>query len=255
VKYKDHFSGHADDYARHRPNYPAALFEFLAQAVPMRELAWDAGTGNGQAAMGLTPYFDRVIATDPSAEQIRHARLHKKINYFVAAAERTNIPSRSVDLITVAQALHWFDLERFFAEGRRVLKPDGLLAVWCYGLSRVNPPVDRIVHHYYTNVVGPYWPPERHYIDEKYQTVPFPMVELPAPEFFMKEKWDLNDFLGYLRTWSATREFQRANEEDPLLIVNRALAKAWGAAEVHHTVRWPLYLRLGRVTAPIAAHT
>jgi len=255
MEFKDHFSGHADDYARYRPNYPAALFEFLAQSVPERELAWDAGTGNGQAALGLTPYFDRIIATDPSAEQVRHAPPHDKIHYFVAPAERTDIPSHTVNLVTVAQALHWFRFEPFFAEVRRVLKPDGLLAAWCYGLSRINPAVDRIVHHYYRNVVGPCWPPERRYIDEKYQTVPFPMVELPAPEFTMKEEWDLNDFIGYLRTWSATREFQRKNEEDPLRMVHRALARAWGEPEARLAVRWPLYLRLGRVTAPIAVRT
>jgi len=173
----------------------------------------------------------------------------------VATAETTDIPSHTVDLVTVAQALHWFDLERFFAEVRRVLKPEGLLAAWCYGLSRVNPAVDRIVHHYYMNVVGSYWPPERHYIDGQYQTLPFPMAEQPAPEFHIKQEWDLSDFIGYLRTWSATREFQRKNEEDPLLIVNRALAKAWGGAEVRHMVRWPIYLRLGRVTPPMAVRS
>ena len=255
MSFKDHFSGHADDYARYRPDYPAALFEFLAQSVPEHELAWDAATGNGQAALGLIPYFDRIIATDASAEQVRHATPHKKIGYFVAPAERTDIPSRAVDLVTVAQALHWFRFEAFFAEIRRVLKPDGLLAVWCYGLSRINPAVDRVVHHYYMNVVGSCWPPERRYIDEKYQTVPFPMAELPAPEFHMEKEWDLNDFIGYLRTWSATREFQRKNEEDPLRMIHRALAKAWGEAEARLAVRWPIYLRLGRVTAPTATRT
>jgi SAM-dependent methyltransferase len=252
MEFKDHFSGHADDYARYRPNYPAALFEFLAQAPPERELAWDAGTGNGQAALGLAPYFDRIIATDASAEQIRHAPAHKKIEYFAAPAERTGIPSRAVDLVTVAQALHWFRFEPFFAEVRRVLKPDGLLAIWCYGLSRINPEVDRVVHHYYMNVVGPYWPPERHYIDEKYRTVPFPLAELPAPEFTMKEEWDLNDLIGYLRTWSATREFQRKNQEDPLPMIRRALARAWGEPETRLAICWPIYLRLGKVTAPMA---
>jgi SAM-dependent methyltransferase len=252
MEFKDHFSGHAGDYARYRPDYPAALFEFLAQALPARECAWDAGTGNGQAALGLVPYFDRIIATDPSAEQIRRAPLHDKIEYFVASAESTDIPSHSVDLITVAQALHWFRFEPFFAEVRRVLKPEGLLAVWCYGACRVNPAVDRIVHHYYANIVGPFWPPERRYIDEQYRSVPFPMVELPAPDFTMKQEWNLEEFVGYLRTWSATRAYERRFGEDPLRIVHRALAKAWGAPAIPQVVRWPLSLRLGRVTAPIA---
>lgn len=250
MKFKDHFSDHAGDYARYRPDYPAALFEFLGNRVSQHELAWDCGTGNGQAAFGLTAYFDRIIATDPSAKQIQNAIAHEKIGYYVAPAEQTNIPSHSVDLITVAQALHWFPFEAFYQEVRRVLKPDGWLAVWCYSLSRINPAVDKVVQHYYTNIVGSFWPPERRYVDEKYQTIPFPFVEMPTPEFFMKAEWDLNDFMGYLQTWSATRRFQQENEQNPIDIVRRTLAKTWGPADARVTVRWPLYLRLGRLTAP-----
>ena len=250
VSFKDHFSNHAVDYARYRPNYPAALYEYLAKAVKQHELAWDCGTGSGQAALGLTGYFDRVIATDPSAEQIRNAARHEKINYVAAPAEQSEIPSRSVDLITVAQAAHWFDLERFYQEVRRVLKPDGMLAVWCYGLSQINPEIDRIVQHYYMNIVGPYWPPERRYIDEKYETIPFPFFELPTPEFHMSAEWDLNEFIGYLHTWSATQRFEKQNEQNPLDIVHRLLVKTWGDPLTRHVVHWPLYLRLGRVTSP-----
>lgn len=249
MEFKDHFSQQADDYAKYRPNYPAALFEFLAQAVKPHELAWDCGTGNGQAALGLAAHFDRVIATDPSAKQIQNAVQHEKIDYFVAPAEQTSIPSHSVDLITVAQALHWFRFEPFYEEVRRVLKPDGMLAVWCYGLSRINPEVDKVVRHYYMNVVGPYWPPERRYIDEKYRTIPFPFAELPAPEFHMKAEWRLNDFMGYLQTWSATQQFRQKNDQNPLDIVHRMLAKTWGPAHERRTIRWPLYLRLGKVAA------
>jgi SAM-dependent methyltransferase len=255
MKFKDHFSHHADEYARHRPDYPAALFEFLAQAVSRHELAWDCGTGNGQAALGLAGHFDRVLASDPSAAQIRHAIRHERISYVVAPAERVDLPSASVDLITVAQALHWFAFDSFYDEVRRVLRPDGLLAVWCYGLSRINPNVDKIVQHYYSNIVGPYWPPERRFIDDKYQSIPFPFVELPPPELYMKAEWDLNDLKGYLRTWSATQEFQLKNEQNPLDIIHRVLAKTWGPADVRQTVRWPIYLRLGRVTAPTANRT
>ncbi len=250
MKFKDHFSGHAADYARYRPDYPDALFEFLGRRVSQHELAWDVGTGNGQAAFGLTAYFDRVIATDPSAKQIQNTIAHEKIAYYLAAAGETNIPSHSVDLITVAQALHWFPFETFYQEVRRVLKPDGWFAVWCYGLSRINPAVDKVVQHFYTNIVGPFWPPERHFVEEKYLTIPFPFVEMPAPEFFMKAEWDLNDFMGYLHTWSATRQFQQKNEQNPINIVYRALAKSWGPVDARVTVRWPLYLRLGRLTAP-----
>lgn len=150
MEFKDHFSHHASDYARYRPDYPAALYEFLAKAVKQREMAWDCGTGSGQAALGLVEHFDRVIATDPSAEQIRNATRHERISYLVVPAEQTEIPSHTVDLVTAAQAAHWFDMERFCQEARRVLKPDGMLAIWCYGLSRINSEIDKVVHHYYT---------------------------------------------------------------------------------------------------------
>jgi SAM-dependent methyltransferase len=247
MSFKDHFSRHAGDYARFRPSYPAALYDFLSKTVPLHELAWDCGTGSGQAALGLAEYFNHVIATDPSAEQIQNAVRHEKLSYAVAPAEQTVIPSRSVDLISVAQAVHWFEMERFYQEVQRVLKPDGILAIWCYGLSRINPAIDKVVQHYYTNIVGPYWPPERRYIDEKYQTVPFPFVELPTPAFYMKAEWDLNELIGYLHTWSATRRFQEKNEQDPLDIVRRLLVKTWGEPQTRRTVRWPLYLRIGRV--------
>lgn len=248
--FKDHFSQHASDYARYRPDYPAALYEFLAQTVKQREVAWDCGTGSGQAALGLAEHFDRVIATDPSAEQIQNATRHERISYLTAPAEQTEIPSHTVDLVTAAQAAHWFNMERFSQEARRVLKSDGMLALWCYGLSRINPAIDKVVQHYYMNIVGPYWPPERHYIDEKYATIPFPFVELPAPEFYMKAEWDLNEFMGYLHTWSATQRFQKENEQNPLDIVRRMLVKTWGEPQARQTVRWPLYLRIGRV-APL----
>ena len=250
MEFKDHFSGHADDYARYRPDYPGALFEFLANTVTPHQTAWDCGTGNGQAALGLAAYFDRVIATDPSAEQIRTAVPHEKISYVVSPGEATSIPARSVDLITVAQALHWFNFAVFYREVQRVLKPDGWLAVWCYGLTRINPAVDEVVQHYYTNIVGRYWPPERRYIDEKYRTIPFPFVEMPAPEYQMNAQWDLKDFMGYLSTWSASRRFQQTNDQDPLDSVRGNLVKSWGKAEQRLNVCWPIYLRLGRVTTP-----
>ncbi|MBI3545534.1 MAG: class I SAM-dependent methyltransferase [Gammaproteobacteria bacterium] len=248
MKFQDHFSHHADDYARYRPNYPAALFEFLAQTAAQHEMAWDCGTGNGQAALALAAHFDRVIATDASAQQIRNATAHEKIDYLVTPAEQTDLASRSVDLITVAQALHWFRLEAFYQEARRVLKPAGAIAAWCYGLSRINPEVDKVVQHYYANIVGPYWPSERHYIDEKYQSLPFPFAEIPTPEFYIKIEWDLNEFISYLLTWSASQRFEQKNQQNPIHIVHRLLAKAWGPEQERRVIRWPIYLRLGKVS-------
>jgi SAM-dependent methyltransferase len=248
MDFKDHFSDHAADYARYRPDYPAALYEFLGKAVKHHDLAWDCGTGNGQAAVGLATQFDRVVATDPSAEQIRNATRHEKISYVVASAEQSDFPPHTVDLITVATAVHWFDLERFYREARRVLRPDGALAVWCYGLSQIEPAIDQVVQHYYRDIVGPYWPPERRYIEEKYQTLPFPFTELPVPDFYIMTEWDLSEFMGYLFTWSATQQFQQKNGRNPLDIVERMLVKTWGEPQTRLTVRWPLYLRVGKVT-------
>jgi len=248
MTFKDHFSQQAGDYARYRPDYPEALFEFLARTARGRELVWDAGTGSGQAALGLTKYFDRILATDPSETQIQNAVRHAQIAYTVAPAEQTDIPSGSVDLITVAQALHWFNFEAFYREARRVLKPDGLLAVWCYGLNEISPAVDEVVRHLYANIVGPYWPRERKFIDEQYQTIPFPFSELPPPALHMQQMWDLSDFVGYLQTWSATQRFRQENDQDPLDIIRKALTRAWGEAYQKRRVQWPIYFRIGRMS-------
>lgn len=246
MSFKDHFSKQADDYAKYRPVYPRELFEYLAGLAPGRELAWDCGTGNGQAALGLVEFFDRVIATDPSEAQIRNAEAHPKVDYGVAPAEATGIASGSVDLITVAQALHWFDHDRFAKEVRRVLKPGGVLAAWCYGLNEIAPEIDPIVRHYYSEVVGPYWPPERRFIDERYASIPFALPEFPAPEFAIRADWKLDEFIGYLNTWSATRRFCQAEGRDPLPALRAELAAAWGPDAAPRRVRWPVYLRVGR---------
>jgi len=248
VEFKDHFSSHASDYARFRPNYPTALFEFLASRVSQHHLVWDCGTGNGQAAHGLAAHFDVVIASDPSGEQIQNAMPHEKIRYRVASAENIDIPSQSVDLVTAAQAAHWFDMKRFSLEARRVLKPNGVLAVWCYGLTQINPELDEVVQHYYSSVVGAFWPPERHHIEAHYQTLHFPFAEQPSPAFHMQVDWDLNDFEGYLHTWSATQRYIKKNARHPIGLVHRSLLRAWGDASKKRPVRWPISLRIGTVS-------
>lgn len=244
--FKDHFSRQADDYAKYRPVYPAALFDYLAAHSPARELAWDAGTGSGQAALGLADYFTRVIATDPSEAQIRNAAAHAKVIYKVGAAERSGLADDRVDLITVAQALHWVDLDHFYAEARRVLKSAGVLAVWCYGLSEIGPGVDEAVGQYYRDTVGPYWPPERRLIDERYRTIPFPFAEWTPPAFHMQAEWTLDEYLGYLGTWSATQRYRQQQGSDPLAPLRAALAKAWGAPPSKRTIKWPIHMRIGR---------
>ncbi len=247
MNFKDHFSKQADDYAKYRPLYPPALFAYLASQVSGHALAWDCGTGSGQAAIGLADFFDRVIATDPSEAQIRNATPHEKILYKVAPAERTDISAGSVDLITVAQALHWIDLDHFYAEARRVLKPAGVLAVWCYGLNEIVPRVDEVVQGYYRDIVGPYWPPERRLIDECYRTIPFPFAEWTPPAFHMEANWTLGEYLGYLGTWSATQRYRKEKGSDPLVPLRAALEKVWGAPETKYIIRWPIHMRIGRV--------
>jgi len=244
MTFKDHFSRQAADYAKFRPRYPEELFDYLASIAPGRQLAWDCGTGNGQASVGLATVFDRVIATDASEKQISNAQPHKRVEYRVAPAENCDIASGKVDLIMVAQALHWFDLDLFYAEARRVLKPNGVLAVSAYNLLHINPAIDQIVNRYYFEVVGPFWPPERKLV-EQFADLPFPFHEIDPPEFEMTAQWNLEHLVGYLRSWSATQRFIAANKRDPLEAIADDLRAAWGDPGQMRKVVWPLILRVG----------
>lgn len=244
--FKDHFSRHAEDYAKFRPRYPKELFGYLATVAPGKELAWDCATGNGQAAIELAELFEQVIATDASEKQVANTEAHARVEYRVAPAEESGIPSRSVDLITVAQALHWFDLSLFYAEARRVLKPGGIVAAWAYKLASVTPSIDAVVGHYYSDVVGPYWPAERRLV-EKFEELAFPFPEIATPSFEMVAEWKLGHLVGYLRTWSATQRFMAANQCDPLKSLEEDLRAAWGDAEQPRRVVWPLTVRVGKV--------
>jgi SAM-dependent methyltransferase len=246
VKFKDHFSGQAADYAKYRPDYPQELFAYLASLAPARQWAWDCGTGNGQAAVGLAAFFDRVVATDASEKQILNAERNARIDYRVAPAEKSDLASNSIDLITVAQALHWFDLDAFYIEAKRVLKPQGVLATWCYNLLEIAPEIDAIVNRFYHEIVDAYWPPERKIIEERYQTISFPLAELNPPAFFMRASWTLAQLRGYLRTWSATRAFIAANHTDPTESITSDLTAAWEKPDRRRLIRWPLTLRAGR---------
>jgi SAM-dependent methyltransferase len=243
----NHFGAHAREYHRFRPTYPLELSERLADLSPDRRLAWDCGTGNGQAAVQLARRFARVIATDASQEQIVEAESHPFVEYRVAPAERSGLEGSSVDLVTVAQALHWFDLDRFYAEVRRVARPRAVLAVWCYSLMESAAEIDREILHFYTAVVGPYWPKERVHVDALYRDLPFPFEEIAMPSLAMECEWTLADVLGYVDTWSPVRIYRRERGADPLAELAEPLARAWGSAEVRRRVRFPLHFRVGRM--------
>jgi SAM-dependent methyltransferase len=247
--FRDHFSAHADEYRAYRPTYPPELFAFLAEADPGRDLAWDCGTGNGQAALGLAEHFAHVVATDASAKQIAEARPHPRVEYAVAPAEKCPLPDRIADLVVVAQALHWFDHDAFYAEVRRVCRPGALFAATCYYAPSAGPEIEPVLRRFQTEFVGPYWPPGRHWVDEGYRTIPFPFPELPAPRFGLSVAADLAWFLGYLGTWSATKEFTKANDFDPVARLRDEFAAAWGDPAAVRPVRWELAVRVGRVSA------
>jgi SAM-dependent methyltransferase len=244
MSFADHFSTQATDYAKYRPGYPPALFEWLATLTPQHSLAWDVGTGNGQAAVQLAHYFEQVIATDPSAEQIRNAQPHERVKYLVQPAEESGLDDASVDLITVAQALHWFQFDKFYAQAHRVLKPRGVMAAWTYGLHEITPELDAILQRFYSDTVGSYWPPERRYIDECYRTIPFPFFEFSAPPMRLELSWALHDLIGYLGTWSSTQRYIRQHGSDPRELIYEQLKAAWGAQR-ERVVSWPMYFRVG----------
>ncbi|MFZ5774375.1 MAG: class I SAM-dependent methyltransferase [Thermodesulfobacteriota bacterium] len=245
--FNDLFSSVSANYSDFRPTYPATIFAWLARIAPGRGLAWDCGTGNGQAAIALASHFTRVVATDASRNQIERALPHPRIEYRVASAECSGLAARSVDLITVAQALHWFDTELFFAEARRVLAGRGVLAVWSYGALTVEgEEVDAEVQRFSHAVVGPFWPPERALVEAGYRDILLPFARLEAPDFTMAVRWSLDQLLGYLGTWSATSRYTEAMGHDPVGLLRPRLVEVWGEVERRRKVVWPLVLLAGR---------
>jgi SAM-dependent methyltransferase len=249
MRFKDHFSEHAADYAIFRPGYPRELFDYLGNITPSRQLAWDCGTGNGQAAVGLASVFDCVIATDASEQQIANAQPHERVEYRVASSENSGMQPGTIHLIMVAQALHWFDLHGFYTEARRVLKPDGILAASAYNLLHIEAAIDEVVNLYYYEVVGPFWPPERKVV-ENFDHLQFPFHEIDPPKFEMTAQWTLDHLLGYLRTWSSTQRFITARGIDPLEQITDDLRSAWGNPQQVRKVVWPLILRVAVNTMP-----
>ena len=248
MSFKDHFSGHSSLYAQARPHYPDALFAWIAEQAPAHECVWDAGCGNGQASVALARHFGRVVATDPSERQIGQAVADPRVDYRVEPAEHTSLAAHSVDAVTVAQALHWFDLDAFVAEVRRVARPGALFAAWSYANCSVTPPVDAIVAELYDGVLGPYWPPERKLVDEGYASLALPFALIAAPAFEMRVDWNAAQFLAYLSSWSAAQRHRKATGEDAVAAAAHKVCAAWGDTAQARPVRWTLAIRAGRIT-------
>jgi len=244
---KDNFSTQSDKYAKFRPTYPSDLFEFLNANIPDKLNAWDCGTGNGQVAFELAKTFDKVFATDISQQQIDNALQADNISYSVQPAEKTNFDNGLFDLVVVAQAIHWFDFDRFYAEVRRTAKENALLCVVGYGKLEINKQIDNIITDFYNNVIGRYWDKERKYIDENYKTIPFPFDELQSPNFAITQHWTLEHLIGYLNTWSTVKHFIKQTGFNPVDKLKTEIERFWDNNEQAKQVSFPLLLRIGRI--------
>ncbi|MEP1093879.1 MAG: class I SAM-dependent methyltransferase [Cyclobacteriaceae bacterium] len=245
--FKDNFSKQSDVYLKHRPTYPDELFLYLSKLTDDHSLAWDCGTGNGQAAHGLTKYYKKIYATDASQKQIENAIQHGQIKYGVEPADRTTLSDQSVDLITVAIALHWFDHDSFYKEVRRVVKPGGIIAAWTYRLPTVTPEIDAVVQNFHDEVVDEHWQRENRLVSDGYKTIPFPFAELDHPAFIMSKNWSLDDLLGLVRSWSAVQRIINQTGENPVPILENELLEVWGNRETEREMVWKLILKIGRV--------
>lgn len=246
TQFKDHFSARAAIYSQFRPQYPQPLFDWLGSLVERHRLAWDCGTGNGQAATSLAAYFDNVVATDASEKQIAQAAQHPGVEYRVATAYESGLAVRSVDLVTVAQAIHWFDRDAFYQEAKRVMHARGALAIWGYGDPMMeSDELGAIVHQYNRGTIEEFWRPERQILLDGLRTIDFPFREVEAPEMTLECHWTLAELTGYLRTWSATAAYADHIGTDPVEPVEAALAAHWGSPDERRRIQWPLHTRAG----------
>lgn len=243
---KDNFSAQAALYAQYRPTYPPELFKYIVSFVSDKNTAWDCGTGNGQSAVELSKYFKKVIATDISSKQIVNAEKAANIFYSVQPSEHTDIDNDSVNLITVAQAIHWFDFEKFYAEVKRIATKNAFIAVWSYSLLKINKSIDQIIRNYHFNFLGNYWDAERKYVDDEYKNIPFPFGKIDAPQFFIEKYWSLQELEGYLNTWSALQKYLNANEPNPVPGIIRSIQPFWGREEKKKII-FPIHLLLGAI--------
>lgn len=243
---KNWFNQGGKAYARFRPEYPPELAGFLASLAPQKTQAVDVGCGTGQLTQLLSRHFDQVMGLDPSADQIDNATTVANIEYRCATAERLLVADASTALVTAAQAAHWFDLPRFYAEARRIMVPGGVLALISYGVLDLEPSLNERFQHFYWHEIGQYWPPERKLVDTGYATIEFPFEEITPPAMRICLSWSLPEFLGYISTWSATRSAREAGNEDVLQKFASDLSALWGDSETRRTITWPINMRLGK---------
>jgi SAM-dependent methyltransferase len=241
------FSGVAAEYAASRPLYPRELFEWLASSVTQRRAAWDVATGNGQAAVGLAGHFTRVVATDRSHAQVGHGMRHPRIEYRVAPAEESGLAPDSMDLVAVAAAIHWFDLPRFYEEARRVIHAGGTLAAWTYHAAHVGRPLDRVLGPFYQDVVGGHFAPGARMVDARYEGLSLPGEPLKPPSFSVSVRWNADQVLRFVRTWSGVQSYMAVARKDPVVEIEEAVREALGGGDSAVELRWPLYLRAARL--------
>lgn len=243
----DHFTPVAGQYAAFRPSYPDELFDWLGDIAPGRELAWDCGAGSGQASLALAARFRRVLATDISSAQLATAPMSNNVEYRLASAEASGLPDHCVDLVTVAQAMHWFDLDSFYAEVRRVSAPGGIIAAWGYNRMQADhEELQQVLDNFYEKTIGPYWPPERLHVEQGYRNLPFPFSRIETPPFALHKEWSRDHLLGYLRSWSAVGSFKAKHGFDPVSTISGEIDRHWGSGELRQ-IKWPLFLHAGHI--------
>ncbi|MEJ8801811.1 class I SAM-dependent methyltransferase [Pontibacter sp. H249] len=245
-QYKDNFSVQAASYAAFRPHYPQELYDFLFTLPVAKETAWDCGTGNGQVAAVLAQKFEKVYATDISEAQLQKARQKPNINYYKASAEASGLADQSINLVTVAQAVHWFDFDLFYQEVERVAKPGAYIAIWGYGLLQISSEIDAVIDHFYNQTTGPYWDPERRYLDEAYATIPLPFQEISCPNFKISATWTRQQLIGYLSSWSSVQHYINKNGTSPLPELEKQLKVLWPDGNSLE-VSFPVFMRAASV--------
>jgi ubiquinone/menaquinone biosynthesis C-methylase UbiE len=246
MEFKDYFSAQSNTYSKSRPNYPDELFQFLSSIVHEHNLVWDCATGNGQAAVSLAKYFKKVIATDASEQQIKNAIPNERVIYYVALADNSGIETGTVDLVTIASALHWMDFDKFYQEVNRVLKPGGIFAAWAYYKSHIDKAIDPFVKYLSKDILGEYWPPERTYVTNYYNTLPFPFKAIETPSFKISLTANIDFLIGYFYSWSSTQQYIKMKGKDPVDLIRKELENAWGDLSETREITWDIILKIRR---------